>query len=96
MTSGYASTRWKKTWPSSELVASGARSGASVRFTKAYERGPARFAPVAYDGVLNAEATEIDGTWTIKGRMSGRFLMIRSKRPEPAVRAEKDVSVPVE
>ena len=81
-----------------ELTAmlSGARSGASVRFTKAYERGPARFAPVAYDGALNADATEIDGTWTIKGRMSGRFLMIRSKRPEEAVEVKKAVSVPVE
>ena len=81
-----------------ELTAmiAGRRSGGSLRFTKSYEPGVARFAPVTYDGALNAEATEIDGTWTIKGRMSGPFLMMRSRRPSEAVEAKKEIAVPVE
>lgn len=81
-----------------ELTAliAGARSGGSVRFTKTYEARPARFMPVVYDGALNADATEIDGTWTIKGRMSGRFLMMRSRRPSEAVESEAEIAVPVE
>lgn len=81
-----------------ELTAmiAGVRSGASVRFTKTYEAQPARFMPVVYDGALNAEATEIDGTWTIKGRMSGPFLMMRSRRPSKAVETREKIAVPVE
>jgi hypothetical protein len=70
--------------------------GGSVSFTKTYEPGAARFAPVAYDGSLNADLTEIDGTWTIKRRMSGRFLMMRSRRPSEAVETEEKIAVPVE
>lgn len=72
----------------------GVRSGESVRFTKTYEA--ARFMPVVYDGSLNAEATEIDGTWTIKGRMSCRFLMMRSRRPSEAFETQQEIAVPVE
>jgi hypothetical protein len=81
-----------------ELTAmiAGLRSGGSVSFTKTYEPGAARFAPVAYDGSLNADLTEIDGTWTIKRRMSGRFLMMRSRRPSEAVETEEKIAVPVE
>ncbi len=74
----------------------GVRSGASVRFTKTYEAGCARFAPVTYNGAVNADATEIDGTWTIKGRMSGPFLMMRSRRPSEAVETREKIAVPVE
>ncbi len=81
-----------------ELTAllSGVRSDGSVRFTKTYEAGPTRFLPVAYDGSLNAEATEIDGTWKIKGGMSGPFLMMRSPRPSEAVETREEIAVPVE
>ena len=74
----------------------GVRSGGSVRFTKTYEAGPTRFLQVVYDGSLIAEATEIDGTWTIKGGMSGPFLMMRSRRPSEAVETREEIAVPVE
>lgn len=81
-----------------ELTAliAGARSGGSVRFTKTYEAKPTRFTPVDYDGALNAEATEIDGTWKIRGGMSGPFLMMRSRRPSEAVETKEEIAVPVE
>jgi hypothetical protein len=55
----------------------GRREGNAVTFTKTYETPPRRHS-VQYEGKLNAEATEIEGRWTIPGAWSGRFLMIRS------------------
>jgi hypothetical protein len=55
----------------------GRREGNAVTFTKTYESPPRRHS-VQYEGTLNAEATEIEGSWTIPGAWSGRFLMIRS------------------
>lgn len=80
-----------------ELTAmiSGVRSGCSVQFTKAYEPKPVRFRPVTYDGSLNADVTEIEGIWSIKGLWSGRFLMIRSRRPSEAAETEQEIAVPV-
>ena len=54
----------------------GVRHAAEVRFTKTYEGGPRRHV-VLYAGRLNADSTEIEGTWRIEGSWSGRFLMIR-------------------
>jgi hypothetical protein len=78
-----------------ELTAllSGSRSDGSVRFTKSYDpKGGLRFRPVAYQGELNADASEIEGTWTIPRLSSGRFLMIRSQRPVDA--AETRIAEP--
>jgi hypothetical protein len=55
----------------------GSRDGNMVRFTKTYETPP-MLHEVLYQGTINAEGTEIDGTWTLPGSWSGRFLMIRS------------------
>jgi len=59
---------------------SGSRQGSSVTFVKSYEggAGPDYQNPVAYAGMLNGDATEIEGRWQIRGLLSGRFLMIRS------------------
>jgi hypothetical protein len=56
---------------------SGQRTGNQVRFTKRYETPP-RVHSVYYEGMLNADATEIEGTWTVPNSWSGKFLMIRS------------------
>lgn len=81
-----------------ELTAmlSGTRSGRQVCFSKSYEPKPVRFKLVTYDGELNPDATEIDGSWTIKGLMSERFLLIRSRRPAERVETEAKIAVPVE
>jgi hypothetical protein len=58
---------------------SGSRKGSAVTFVKTYDgAGPEYENPVAYDGALNDDATEIEGRWQIRGLLSGRFLMIRS------------------
>jgi len=56
---------------------SGHRTGNQVQFTKRYETPP-RVHSVQYEGMLNADATEIEGTWTVPDTWSGKFLMIRS------------------
>src|SRR5215475_2303792 len=59
----------------------GARQGSAVSFLKRYEKsaGPQYVASVQYEGALNADATEIEGRWTIGAVvLSGKFLMIRS------------------
>lgn len=50
----------------------------SVRFTKTYDGTGGWSHAVAYDGRLSADATEIEGRWTIRQEISGRFLMMRS------------------
>jgi hypothetical protein len=55
----------------------GRRVGNAVTFTKTYETPPRRHS-VHYDGTLNEEGTEIEGSWTVPGSWSGRFLMIRT------------------
>lgn len=52
----------------------------AVRFLKTYDPPPPHGKPVEYEGVLSADATEIEGRWTIPGNWSGRFLMVRSGR----------------
>jgi len=56
---------------------SGRRDAGRVSFTKTYEPGCEGYGVVAYEGALNADATEIEGHWSIGG-YQGRFLMIRS------------------
>jgi hypothetical protein len=56
----------------------GRRAGSSVTFVKFYDDHHAR--PIRYAGTLNADATEITGTWNIPGDWSGTFIMVRQKR----------------
>lgn len=56
----------------------GGRDELSVRFTKTYDGTGGWSHSVAYDGTLSADATEIEGRWTIGREASGCFLMIRS------------------
>jgi hypothetical protein len=55
---------------------SGTRHGAKVDFRKTYESAT-RTHSVVYTGVVNADGTEIEGSWSIPGNWSGRFLMLR-------------------
>jgi hypothetical protein len=57
----------------------GARLASSVTFVKTYDRAELLYRdPVDYDGILNGDATEIEGRWSIRATWSGRFLMIRA------------------
>jgi hypothetical protein len=78
------------TGPGSTLTAllSGGRNDSAITFVKTYdEAGASHYYPVSYDGVLNGDATEIEGRWRIGDGTSGKFLMIRSEGK--AVAAEK-------
>jgi hypothetical protein len=56
----------------------GAVDGNSVGFSKSYFNAPRRYSEtVHYTGALNSDKTEIEGTWTIRQIVSGKFLMIR-------------------
>jgi hypothetical protein len=68
----------------------GHRSGNTVSFVKRYEPPGHGYNTVSYEGLVNAEATEIDGRWKLPGTMaSGTFLMVRSGKPAEAVVAEE-------
>jgi hypothetical protein len=57
----------------------GSRRGSAVTFTKTYDAPDLMHrSPILYEGALNADATEIEGRWTIVSVWSGKFLMIRS------------------
>jgi hypothetical protein len=58
----------------------GSRSGSAVEFRKTYDGKAPRYCAVDYAGTLNAEATEVEGRWIIRGVWSGKFLMIRPAR----------------
>ncbi len=77
-------------------VIDGHRDGAAVTFTKTYEAGAFAVAPrpIVYTGGLNADASEISGTWQIPLLPPGRFVMIRANRP--AFAAEREVSAPMQ
>ena len=66
----------------------GHHAGSAVSFVKRYEPAGFGFDTVPYEGVLNAEATEIDGRWQLP-RHSGSFLMIRATRPAQAASTDK-------
>jgi hypothetical protein len=66
----------------------GSRQGSKVDFVKTYSNGGDEgSSPIAYSGILTADAIEIAGTWRIHGHWSGNFLMIRSEGT--AVRAKR-------
>jgi hypothetical protein len=71
----------------------GGRSGSAVTFVKRYEPPGYGYDTVAYEGSVNADATEIDGRWRVQG-ISGTFLMIRSGKPAEAVAAGTQVKQP--
>jgi hypothetical protein len=57
----------------------GGRQGGAVSFVKTYdEDGPRLYYPIHYQGVLNGDATEIEGRWRIGDGTTGKFLMVRS------------------
>lgn len=71
----------------------GQRSSSSVSFVKRYEPPGYGFDTVHYEGVANADATEIDGRWRLPG-FSGAFLMIRASKAAQAVTTEQQAEVP--
>ena len=75
---------------------SGHRSGSAVTFVKRYEPAGYGYGTVHYEGAVNADATEIDGRWSIHGTaFSGRFLMVRATGPAQAVTTEDETREPV-
>jgi hypothetical protein len=71
--------------PAATLFANltGLRRGSAVTFTKTYDAPDLMHrSPILYEGALNADATEIEGRWTIVSVWSGKFLMIRSAGKE--------------
>jgi hypothetical protein len=73
----------------------GHRSGSAVSFVKRYEPPGYGYHTVAYEGVVNADATEIDGRWRLPGSaLSGTFLMVRSGKPAQAVVTEQQTEEP--
>lgn len=72
---------------------SGNRAGARVSFTKTYEANGEEFQPIAYEGVVSGDGTEVEGTWSIPngGALSGRFLMSRPRRQVATKKARKTV-----
>lgn len=67
--------------PRSTMVASlaGSRHASAVQFVKTYDGGnPYYSLPVAYEGTVNGDATEIEGRWTLRYAGAGTFLMIRA------------------
>ncbi|MGY3488537.1 hypothetical protein ACVW1C_006420 [Bradyrhizobium sp. USDA 4011] len=73
----------------------GQRSGSAVSFVKRYEPRGYGYDTVHYEGAVNADATEIDGRWSIRGTAcSGTFLMVRSSGPAQAVTTEDEIKEP--
>ena len=68
----------------------GHRSGSAVSFVKRYEPNGCGYDTVFYEGSVNAEATEIDGRWTLPGiALSGTFLMVRSTGTSQSIATEE-------
>jgi hypothetical protein len=74
----------------------GHRSGSVVSFVKCYEPSGCGYDTVFYEGLVNADTTEIDGRWRLP-RMegSGTFLMVRSGKRAEAATTEEQVKEPV-
>ena len=64
----------------------GERIGSLLTFQKTYDgRVPGYSHAIDYEGVVNSDATEIEGRWRITATWSGKFLMIRSMEKEQTV-----------
>jgi hypothetical protein len=74
------------------LLAGGQRESV-VTFVKTYDEAGKHYYPVSYDGVLNGDATEIEGRWRIGDGTTGKFLMIRSEGNAIAVERKKRAKV---
>jgi len=73
----------------------GQRSGNTVSFVKRYEPPGYGYSTVSYEGVVNAEATEIDGRWRLPGTaFSGTFLMVRSTKVAESTTTEERTREP--
>lgn len=73
----------------------GSRSGSAVSFVKRYEPPGYGYTRVFYEGVVNADATEIDGRWKLPDNSAtGTFPMIRSGKPAQAVAREERAKEP--
>jgi hypothetical protein len=73
----------------------GHRSGSAVSFVKRYEPPGYGYDTVSYEGLVNAEATEIDGRWRLPGTtLSGTFLMVRSTKPAQSIATEERIKEP--
>ena len=71
----------------------GHRSGSAVSFIKRYEPSGCGYDTVLYEGLVNADATEIDGRWRLPG-LSGTFLMVRSTKPAQSIATEERTKEP--
>jgi hypothetical protein len=58
---------------------SGSVEGSDVSFLKTYDGSAGRRHSINYEGLLSADRMEIEGTWTLPGDWSGRFIMIRNQ-----------------
>jgi hypothetical protein len=73
----------------------GHRSSSTVSFVKRYEPPGYGYTTVAYEGLVNADATEIDGRWRVPGTaFSGTFLMVRSTKTAQSVVTEERTKEP--
>jgi hypothetical protein len=85
------------TGPGGTLTAllSGGRQDSAIAFVKTYDEAAPQhyYYPVSYEGVLNGDATEIEGRWRIGDGTSGKFLMIRSEGKTVAVEKKKRAKV---
>ena len=75
----------------------GHREGAGVSFIKTYDGTGGWTHSVTYEGLLNGDATEIEGRWKTSG-WSGKFLMLRSGAKDASAQqegAEQKVAEPV-
>jgi hypothetical protein len=58
----------------------GSRMGCTVSFLKRYDPAEHGYDTVVYSGVLNGDATEIAGMWTLEAGLSDAFVMTRAGR----------------
>jgi hypothetical protein len=70
----------------------GTRAEVKVSFTKTYDGTGGWSHAVSYRGDLNAEATEIEGTWRIAATR-GTFLMVRARSAEKSVEARVEEKI---
>lgn len=66
----------------------GRRTGRSLTMLKMYHGAYALYDSVHYAGEINADGSEINGTWRVPGSWSGTFLMIRSRAVATAIAKE--------
>jgi hypothetical protein len=78
-----------------EAFVNGVRHGRHVEFQKTYEEGE-DVCIVDYQGIIDAEATEIDGEWVRpEDGLAGSFVMHRHARQPATEQREAEADVPV-